>query len=389
MELHFSYNKKKVIQALRLHFTAQKEIKILIIIVNVFAIVSAVLFYMHKIQPQPFLIGSLIWILLLLVVWYILPLSIYKKSATFKDAFTAYINQNSLRIDNEKGYVTSLESKGKTPKHSLYAILSVSANLQDGFVQKVEDSKPTKYKLRIENANIPIINTNEYVVIKEQKTEKSNQSKEDDRPEIKKKLEKDLHDYITFFAKTQLDCYCKTIKHQNSKRKDDKFIKWMHPDMVGVSYFTHRYHQKARDLSNSIRNQVIKLYSFELKQTLDDSNLREYYFQAVSNSSWANEGYLAAENISTEPDFLKELNRLSAAFGIGIIQISREDPDLTNVIITAKSKENLDWETINKISSSNPDFSSFLETVKIDYSNIKIHEAEYDKIYTAEELANR
>jgi len=106
MELHFSYNKKKVIQALRLHFTAQKEIKILIIIVNVFAIVSAVLFYMHKIQPQPFLIGSLIWILLLLVVWYILPLSIYKKSATFKDAFTAYINQNSLRIDNEKGYVT-------------------------------------------------------------------------------------------------------------------------------------------------------------------------------------------------------------------------------------------------------------------------------------------
>ena len=106
MELHFSYNKKKVIQALRLHFTAQKEIKILIIIVNVFAIVSAVLFYMHKIQPQPFLIGSLIWILLLLVVWYILPLSIYKKSATFKDAFTDYINQNSLRIDNEKGYVT-------------------------------------------------------------------------------------------------------------------------------------------------------------------------------------------------------------------------------------------------------------------------------------------
>ncbi len=105
MEVHFSYNKKKVIQALRLHFTAQKEIKILLVVVNVFAIISAVLFYMHKIQAQPFLIGSLVWLLLLVGVWYVLPNSIYKKSTTFKDDFTAYINSNSFRVDNEKGYV--------------------------------------------------------------------------------------------------------------------------------------------------------------------------------------------------------------------------------------------------------------------------------------------
>lgn len=106
MELQFSYDKKKVIQALRLHFTSQKEIRILTIAVNVFAIASAVLFYLHKIQPQPFLIGSLVWLLILIAIWYVLPYSIYKKSEMFKDSFTAYINNNSLRLDNDKGYVS-------------------------------------------------------------------------------------------------------------------------------------------------------------------------------------------------------------------------------------------------------------------------------------------
>lgn len=105
MQLQFCYDKRKVIQALRQHFTAQKEIKILLIVVNVFAIISSVLFFLHKIQPQPFLLSSIIWLLLLIVVWYILPYTIYKKSQTFKDCFTAYINNNSIRLDNANGYV--------------------------------------------------------------------------------------------------------------------------------------------------------------------------------------------------------------------------------------------------------------------------------------------
>jgi len=54
MEFSFSYDKKKVIQALRLHFIAQREIKIMMILVNVFAILSAILFYQKIIRPEPF-----------------------------------------------------------------------------------------------------------------------------------------------------------------------------------------------------------------------------------------------------------------------------------------------------------------------------------------------
>lgn len=106
MEFAFSYNKPKVIQALRLHFIAKKEIKVMIVLVNIFAIVSAILFYTKKIRPEPFLLGTAIWLLMLLAIWYFLPFNIYKKSTTFKDSFTIWINQQTLRLENEKGYVS-------------------------------------------------------------------------------------------------------------------------------------------------------------------------------------------------------------------------------------------------------------------------------------------
>ncbi len=52
MVIHFEYEKKQVMSALRHHFISRPEIKILLVIVNLFTILSAVLFYMHKIQPD-------------------------------------------------------------------------------------------------------------------------------------------------------------------------------------------------------------------------------------------------------------------------------------------------------------------------------------------------
>jgi len=42
--------------ALRYHFISRPEIKILLIVVNLFTILSAILFYMHKIQSLSFLL---------------------------------------------------------------------------------------------------------------------------------------------------------------------------------------------------------------------------------------------------------------------------------------------------------------------------------------------
>ena len=106
MQHSFSYEKKKVIQALRYHFVQRPEIRILMILVNVFAIFSAVLFYTKKIRPEPFLLGSFIWLMLMATFWYILPNSIYKKAATFQDSFIIDFNDRDVRLENERGFVT-------------------------------------------------------------------------------------------------------------------------------------------------------------------------------------------------------------------------------------------------------------------------------------------
>lgn len=99
----FTYNKPKVIQALRYHFITRREIKIMIILVNVFAILSAALFFFKKISPLAFLVSSLLWFTLMIAFWFILPYSIYKKAATFKDGFTVSLEDQHLFLENERG----------------------------------------------------------------------------------------------------------------------------------------------------------------------------------------------------------------------------------------------------------------------------------------------
>ncbi|MBS1510641.1 MAG: YcxB family protein [Bacteroidetes bacterium] len=99
----FTYNKQKVIQALRYHFISRREIKIMIILVNVFAILSAILFAAKKILPLPFLVSSMLWFILMITFWYLLPAMVYKKAPTFKDRLRAILTNNEFRIENERG----------------------------------------------------------------------------------------------------------------------------------------------------------------------------------------------------------------------------------------------------------------------------------------------
>ncbi len=103
MTVHFGYDKKQVIQALRYHFLMRPEIKVLLILVNVFAIASAVLFYLKEIQALSFLIFSVLWFVLMLIIWRILPGSIYRKSQTFRDHFTMHFENEAVVLETSKG----------------------------------------------------------------------------------------------------------------------------------------------------------------------------------------------------------------------------------------------------------------------------------------------
>lgn len=99
----FTYDKSKVIQALRFHFITRREIKIMIILINVFAIVSAGLFFFKKVTPLAFLVSSVLWFVLMITFWYLMPNMVYKKAPAFKDRLKAILTGSEFRIENEQG----------------------------------------------------------------------------------------------------------------------------------------------------------------------------------------------------------------------------------------------------------------------------------------------
>lgn len=274
----------------------------------------------------------------------------------------------------EKGYDKLLNSEGKTPWATLGAQIYVNArdNPKSPFAQT--ESRPKKFYLKSHKSQLDL-------------TELS-LSKE---PVVTKKkrfdfLEKDLHPYLTYYAYYHLHCYTKTINHSLSSKKE--FGEWVHPDMVGCYFPLDDWKQEVYELSSAIGNISIRLFSFEIKRELSFGNLRESFFQAVSNSSWANESYLVAVEVSEEEEFRSELARLSTSFGIGVIKLNLDDPHSSEIIFPSKYRETLDWETINKL-TMNSDFKEFITTVKIDITSKKIHKKEYDQVLDYETLKRK
>lgn len=103
MTIEFTYNKNQVLQALRYHFLSKREIRLMIILVNVFALASAALFYFKKILPFAFLIGSFLWFGLMISFWFVLPGLVYRRAATFQDHFIMQFNEESFSVGNERG----------------------------------------------------------------------------------------------------------------------------------------------------------------------------------------------------------------------------------------------------------------------------------------------
>ncbi len=103
MVIHFAYDKKQVLRALRYHFISRPEIKIMLILVNIFTIISGVLFYLHRIHPLPFLIFSLLWFGLLITIWKLLPLNVYKRARTFQDRFSMDLNPSQVVLETNTG----------------------------------------------------------------------------------------------------------------------------------------------------------------------------------------------------------------------------------------------------------------------------------------------
>ncbi|MDJ1257372.1 MAG: hypothetical protein MRQ07_01770 [Candidatus Midichloria sp.] len=57
---------------------------------------------------------------------------------------------------------------------------------------------------------------------------------------------------------------------------------------------TSNWDQTTKNCVQQYSDKKAKLWSFEVKSLINSSNVHKSFFQAVSNSSWANYGYLVA-----------------------------------------------------------------------------------------------
>ncbi|MDG5853901.1 hypothetical protein QBD35_08120, partial [Clostridium beijerinckii] len=148
---------------------------------------------------------------------------------------------------------------------------------------------------------------------------------------------------------------------------------------VSIENFLKLMHKSSNILKllEALKENTYKLFAFEMKIYLNFSNLREYYFQAVSNSSWAHEGYLVSLNIEEDTQFIDELRRLNNAFGIGIIKLNPEHITQSEILFSAKTKEFLDWNTIDRLVNENSDFECFINDLMEDIKIGKI-KSNYD-----------
>ena len=111
--------------------------------------------------------------------------------------------------------------------------------------------------------------------------------------------EKELYPILAQFCDS---INIKTLRIDEKESKKDKgknYNKWLHADVVGFKDLISDFNKQTKECLIEYADERSYLYSFQVKDgTIETWNLREYFFQTVSNSSWANYSYLVAEDVN-------------------------------------------------------------------------------------------
>jgi len=206
----------------------------------------------------------------------------------------------------------------------------------------------------------------------------------EDEEEISSFVEQSFSEYQLYpilieYLKSEFKLYCIRIDEKRSKNsRGSGGNQWLHPDIVAMQPVDKDWNELVRSCVKQGAGQSVRLWSFEVKKELSSSNVRKSFFQAVSNSSWANEGYLVATSIS-DANVELELRMLSALHGIGVILLNPENPSESEMILPAKARQEVDWQSVNRIVLENEDFKDYIEQVSTYYQTGRVRGKDWNK----------
>ncbi len=276
---------------------------------------------------------------------------------------------------NKRNILKQVKSNGKTPVKTLSSQLytDIKANPNTRFIQF--SKRPAKFYLKdVEIVESSELNNEKFPCIESDIQRDTNFN------------ERDLHPLlVTFLYSNQhFKCNTKTIYHESSGKRQRGYNEWLHPDLVGIYFPFEDYSIETRRLQEALKISSFKLFSFEMKIKLNFTNLREYYFQAVSNSSWAHEGYLVALDIEEDALLYDELRRLNNAFGIGVIKLNPSEIEQSEIIFPSKERDFIDIDTVDRLAGENKDFRCLMNDIVEDIKVGKV-KSTYDKVYMEDE----
>lgn len=175
-------------------------------------------------------------------------------------------------------------------------------------------------------------------------------------------LEHDLYPILIEYLQVEHSLYVKRIDEKRSNNnRGPKGNEWLYPDLVALEDLVSQWSHKVTECAKQYGDKKAKLWSFEVKRKINSSNVRSTFFQCVSNSSWANFGYLAAAELDANAK--NELRMLSSLHGIGFIELDVLSPADSQILIPAKEKSDLDWDSINRLGEANSDFLNYIDEI--------------------------
>jgi len=192
--------------------------------------------------------------------------------------------------------------------------------------------------------------------------------------------EHELYPILIEYLKSEHNLYCQRIdEKRSSNSRGSGGNQWLHPDIVAMQPLDKEWNELVRSCVQQGDGQSVRLWSFEVKKTITGSNIRKSFFQAVSNSSWANEGYLVATSISNSM-VEQELRMLSALHGIGVILLNPENPSESDMTLPARARAEVDWQSVNRIVVENEDFKDYIELVSTYYQTGRVRPRDWNKV---------
>jgi uncharacterized protein len=189
--------------------------------------------------------------------------------------------------------------------------------------------------------------------------------------------EHEMYPMLVDYLKSEHQLYSKRIDEKRSNNnRGPKGNEWLYPDLVALEDLAAEWSSDVVDCAQQFGDKKAKLWSFEVKRLINTSNVRSAFFQAVSNSSWANYGYLVASELADKAK--KELRMLTSLHGIGFILLDTETPSESQIVIPAKEKMNLDWDSINRLVEANKDFANYIDEINGFCSRGKTKASDWD-----------